>query len=220
MASSSARFPYSTPMPVGPNILCARERIEVAVERLHVDAQMRHCLRAVDEHDGAGVVRLGVSSATGLIGAERVRDVRQRDDPRPLAEQLLEPADVERAVVADRRDDELRARLLAEQLPRNDVRVVLEPGDQHLVARLRGAGRSSLATRLIDSVVPRVKTISARRGRVDEASHLRARALVGCRRALAELVHAAMDVRVIQALLRRDGLVDRDRRLRDAALSR
>ena len=69
------------------------------------------------------------------------------------------------------------------------------------------------ATRLIDSVVPRVKTISAIERRIDEPPDLLARALVGCRRTFAELVHAAVHVRVIQALLLRDRIEDGHRRL-------
>ena len=40
-------------MPVGPNILWPGERVEVAVERLHVDRHVRHRLRAVDQHRDA-----------------------------------------------------------------------------------------------------------------------------------------------------------------------
>ena len=44
-------------MPVGPNILWPENDVEVAVERLHVDGQVRHRLRAVHQHRRAGGVR-------------------------------------------------------------------------------------------------------------------------------------------------------------------
>ena len=44
-------------MPLGPHILCAGEREEVAAERLHVDAQVRRRLRRVDDDDRALLVR-------------------------------------------------------------------------------------------------------------------------------------------------------------------
>jgi hypothetical protein len=192
--------------------LVARERVEVAVERFHVDAQMRHGLSSVDERDGAHGVSFRDQSLDGIHGAERVRDVRKRGDLCPCAEQRVEGADVERAVVANRRHDEARARALAEQLPRDDVRVMLEARDQHLVAR-----RKALAEARRDEVdrfrrAAREDDLGKRR-RVDEASDFLARALVGGRRPFTELMHAAMDVRVVQALLLRHGLVHRYRRL-------
>ena len=129
------------------------------------------------------------------------------------------------AFVGDRNHLELRALLLADELPRDDVRVVLHLGDEHLVAladiraaeRLRdqvdGLGRAAHEDDL------------ARVRRVQELLHLVAGLLVGARRPLAQQVHAAMDVGVVLGvaahhrvddglrLLRRGGVVEIDERL-------
>ena len=60
--------------------LVAGEHEEVAVERLHVDPHVRHRLRAVDDDDGAMPVRHGDHLADRRDGAERVRDLRERDE--------------------------------------------------------------------------------------------------------------------------------------------
>ena len=48
------------------------------------------------------------------------------------------------AAPVDRRDLERAARLLAHELPRHDVRVMLERGDQDLVARAEARARVGL----------------------------------------------------------------------------
>ena len=65
-SSSSAR-PHSTPMPEGPKSLWPRERVEVAAERLHVDAQVRHRLRAV--HDQSARRARGTAAAIARSGS-------------------------------------------------------------------------------------------------------------------------------------------------------
>ena len=44
-------------MPVGPVDLVAGEGVEVAIESLHVDGQVRHRLRAIHQHGDAVRVR-------------------------------------------------------------------------------------------------------------------------------------------------------------------
>ncbi len=107
-----------------------------------------------------GVRHLG-DLADGVDGAERVRDVRHGDEPRARAEPPRELVERHLAAVVDRRHGEPRPALGAEELPGDDVRVVLELGDQHLVAGADARGGPKVwATRLIASVVPRTKTIS------------------------------------------------------------
>ena len=77
---------------------------------------------------------------------------------------------------------------------------------EDLVAGLQPRPPKLWATRLIASVVPRTKTISRGRARAEEALHLAARALEGRRRALAQLVHAAVDVGVVVLVVARHGV--------------
>ena len=60
-------------------------------------------------------------------GAERVGHVNDRDELRARRQQPLELVEAQLAAFVDRHDAQRRARLLAEQLPGHDVRVVLHP---------------------------------------------------------------------------------------------
>ena len=69
----------------GPEQLVPGEGVEIAVERLHVDLHVRHGLRAVHQH--RNVPRgapCSIISAHRIDRAERVRDVRERHQPRAL----------------------------------------------------------------------------------------------------------------------------------------
>ena len=154
--------------------------------------------------------------------AERVRDVRDGNDSRPIGQERRprrRGPDLRR-----RRSARPQARVLffAEHLPRHDVGVMLHLRDEHLVAGTHV--RSSIRG---GDQVDRFRGAPdehdlARVGRADETRHRFARLFVGRGRALAEAVHAAMDVGVLggvvmsQAvdhrlrLLRRRGVVEVD----------
>ena len=189
--------PVERPDARGAVELVAREGVEVAADRAHVDREPRHRLGAVDEGDGAGPVRERHELAHGVHGAERVRDVRHRDELRPLREERLELVHEERSAVVDGRDPEPRAPLLAEELPRHEVRVVLEGGDEHLVARAQPTPPVAPGDE-VDGLgsVPGEDDL-ARVGGAEEARHLGARLVVHPGRGLRELVDPAVDVGVV-----------------------
>ena len=195
-SSSSARAPQRAD-PARPAHLVRREREEVAAERLHVDRAVRRGLRRVDDHDRAVLVRPRGQLLDGVDRAERVRDEVVRDD-----------LDVALAAISSSASSwsspassigitrKLGAGPLGDVLPGDEVRVVLELGDDDEVARAEvveppGVGdeveRLGRAAREDDL---------ARRRRVDERAHLLAGALVAGGRALGELVDAAVHVRV------------------------
>ncbi len=128
---------------------------------------------------------------------ERVRDEAGRDDPDvPLARDRVEAGEVELAVLVERQEAQLGARLPRDVLPRDEVRVVLELGDDDEVARLEVPE----PPRVRDEV-DRLGRVAdeddlARRRRVEEGARALARVLEALGRALGELVDAAMDVRV------------------------
>ena len=184
-------------MPVGPNILWLEKHVEVAVERLHVDGQVRHRLRAVDQHHGAARVRLRDHLAHRIDRA-RARSRRGRP-PRSscaptAADRRRRRSTSPRSLIGTTRSD--GAGLLAQHLPRHDVRVMLEPRQQHLVARLQR--RPPVALRHEVDAVGRALGQDDRRARrrVDErAPPWRARPRTA-RRALAQQMRGAMDVGV------------------------
>ena len=64
-----------------------------------------------------------------------VRGRRERDDARPVGELALQVVVVERELVGDVDEADDDADVVLELEPRRDVRVVVEPRDEHLVAR-------------------------------------------------------------------------------------
>ena len=135
--SSSAARPYSTPMPVGPNSLCPEKAKKSQPSACTSTGQMGRRLRAVHQHHDAPRPRsLRRARRTGLIvpsalercatATSRVRSLSRRSN----ASRSSSP------VLGDRRGAQHGSGLLGHELPGDDVRVVLHPGDQDLVARL------------------------------------------------------------------------------------
>jgi len=83
-----------------------------------------------------------------------------RDEFGPGIQKPAELVHVELAGVVDGDDADGRARLLGRDLPGDNVGVVLERGENDLVALTEEPRPKLEATRLIASVVPRVKMIS------------------------------------------------------------
>ncbi len=176
--------------------LVAAESVEVAAERPHVDALVRSALGAVHEHCRAGGLGGGDHLPRGVDGAQSVRHLAEGDQLGGAFEQLVELVETELAALVDVDVLDVRAVGRGEDLPRDDVGVVVEdrehdevaglhvlaaPGVSHQVDGLGGASR-------VDDLL--------RRGSVDERAYLLASALVALGRHLSYVVRSAMDVRV------------------------
>ena len=140
--------------------------------------------------------------------------MRDRHQPRARAEQLEELIEHELAAAVDRRHLERAAGLLAHHLPGHDVGVMLERGDQDLVARAEARPRIGLRDEIDRLGRAAHEDDLARRARVDEAAHALARRLEGVGGGLAERVHAAVHVGVRVRLVVLDGAQHRQRPLR------
>ena len=183
--------------------LVTREGVEVAAERLHVDGHVGRSLGAVHQHRHVLRVRHLDDLADGIHGAERVRDVRDGDEPRARTDAALELIEQQLAAVVDRRDDEARAARVARHLPRHQVRVVLHRGDQDLVAgsdARAGEARGDQVDRLGGAAQ---QDHFAHVGRIQQPAHGFATALVRSRRALGQFVDGAVHAGV--AVGRRSG---------------
>ena len=136
MRSSRSARPQRAPMPLGAHILWPGDREEVAADRLHVHRPMRGGLRRVD-HDDRAVAVCPLGDPIGAVHrAERVRHEVERDDLQaPVPDELVEPVEHELALVGERDHPEVGARALGDVLPGNEVRVVLELGDEDDVTR-------------------------------------------------------------------------------------
>ena len=198
----------------GAEDLVPGDRVEVAADLLDVHAQMRRRLRAVHEHGDAPRVRAGHDVLHGIHGAERVRNVRDREHTGAWAEQILERVQHQLAPPVHRNHAQPRPACLADELPRHDVRVVLDRRDKHLVTR----PEPGPAEALCDEVhtlrrAPYVHDL-ARLGRVEEALPGDPCSLVEPGRALAQVVHAAVDVGVVLGVEAGDGVDHLPRLLR------
>ena len=121
--------------------------------------------------------------------------------------------EVEHAVVVDRHDPELRPLLLAEELPGDDVRMVLHVGDDDLVAFPEPRADEAVRNE-VDGLggAAREDDLAFVRGAQKAPDGLPG-SLVGRRRALAQGVHAAVDVGVVLLVVVAEGVDDRARLL-------
>ncbi len=174
--------------------LVAGEDIEVAAKVNDIDGGMRHRLRAVDEHERAGGLRLGDHLLDGVDGADAVRDVRERDELGPRPQEHLEALLVEPPIVVDGHELQVGVLLLAEQLPRDEVGMMLELGQDD------GVGLAQVATTpAVGDKVDRLGRVAHEDdlvvvGRADETGGGDASGLVGGGRLFAGGVDAAVDV--------------------------
>ena len=142
----------------------------------------------------------------GVDRAKGVRDVSERDEPGLEAQQDLEDVESEQAVVRDGDELEVGVLLLDEELPRDEVGVMLHLGQDDDVA-----ARDVLAAPRIGDEVDRLRGIAGEDdlvgvGRVDEFCDRCARSLIRRGRPLADRVDTAMDVRVVRAVELVDGV--------------
>src|SRR5690606_22857640 len=146
--------------------------------------------------------------------AERIRHVCEGKQLRVCVEQTLEGVELNFAPSIDRDHSEPRAGLLADELPWHDVRVVLQRGDQNLVARLESRSRVALRNEIdrFGRAANEDDFLSV--ASVEEVAHDIASAFVGIGRPLTQCVYAAMHVRVIALVVGAHGV---DHRLRSLA---
>ena len=194
--------------------LVAAEGVEVAPDRRDVDRHVGHGLGAVDQHQRARLVGPARHVLDRVDRAQRVRHVGERDQLRLELEQDVEHVLAQDPVVGDRDELEVGVLLLREQLPRDEVRVVLHLGqDDHV------APADVLAAPRVGDEVDRLGGVArehdlVRVGDPDQPGRLRTRLLVFGRRPLADRVDPAMDVGVVFAVVGVHRLEDHLRLLR------
>ena len=136
IASSSSLRPQSAPMPLGPHILCAEIATKSAPSACTSTRHVRCGLRGVADEDRALLVRPRDELLDRVDRPERVRDVVRRDDLDRC------PARRSRRASRDRARPPRSSGIIAsfapgpagDVLPRHEVRVVLELGDDDEVA--------------------------------------------------------------------------------------
>jgi len=136
--------------------------------------------------------------------------VRHRHQPHRLgAQQAIVDLHVQRAIIQHRHNQQPDARLLPQELPGDDVRVVLHLRDHYRIVRAEAWPAPALRHQ-----VDALRRVAGKHdlppgGRVDERPNLLARAVISRGRLLAQTVDAAMHVGVgglVVAAHRRDHL--------------
>ena len=203
----------------------AGQRVKIRVQILHVDLEVRRGLRTVDQHDCANGVCHLRNFFQRRDRAQRIGNMGDGDYFRALVEQFGVGIHVEFARVADGNHAQHCAGGITHHLPRHDVGMMLHFRNDNFIAGLEFA-----------AAITKRNQVDCFRGathendffilaRVDELANLASCAFIGIGRALAQIVHTAMDVRiemrVIVALgvdhrpgfLRGGGVVEIDQRL-------
>ena len=183
-------------MPVGPVQLVPRGDIEVAVERLHIDSKVIGGLGAVDEDRRPVRVRQFHDSTDRVDRPQRIREMNDRHQLGPRPDQPFQLVPRQLTVVGDRRYPEDGPGLLAEHLPRDDVRMMFHAGDDDLVTRshLRAAERLGHQVDAFRGVAG--EDHLTRLARVEKPLNRPSHGLVSLGGRLGEIVHAPVDVGV------------------------
>src|SRR5688500_14422144 len=96
---------------------------------------MRSALRAVNDDQRISLPPHHFCDLTHRIdGAQRVRNVAERDDTRPMSQHRSQSVEIDSPVTCQLADAETRAALDRQLLPGDEVRVMLERGDHYVVA--------------------------------------------------------------------------------------
>ena len=175
--------------------LVAGEGEEIGAERADVDRQVGDRLGGVDDHQRAGLAGGGGQLGDRVDGAEGVGDPADGEHRGAAGQEGVEGVEVKHAVVVAGDDAQGGAGALAEHLPRDDVGVVFEGGDEDLGARADAGGEE------VGGEVDRVGAAGGEDdlggvGRVEVAGDGPAGLLVALGGEAGEVVGAAVDVGV------------------------
>lgn len=115
--------------------LVTGEHEEIRVHGLDIDGQMGRGLGAVDQNRHAAGMGQGYDLLDRIDRAEGVRDMSDGDEFGSRPEQFLKGLEDQLSPVIDGHHPDDSPSLFRQQLPGNDVGVVLQFGEHDLVAR-------------------------------------------------------------------------------------
>ena len=185
----------------------AAERIEVHPQGAYVDIQVGRGLGAVEEDHRIGPFPDPPGDVGhGVDGAQGVGDVAQGDDPGPLGEEVVEVVEDPAALIVDLEIPDPGAGPVCQELPRDQVGVMLQDRQQDLVPladvvhppgcgdEVDPVGRSPGPHQLRGIPTP------------DPGGDLPPGRLEGVGRPSAQLVDAPMDIGVVPLVVGRHGV--------------
>ena len=114
--------------------LMSGENIKISIKRLHIDGHVGNTLGAVHQHGYAVSVGSGNHIFDRIDRAKYITNVRHADNAGTFGEEPFVFVEQQLATVVHRDDAKLDALAHLQQLPGDDVAVVLHGGDDDLVA--------------------------------------------------------------------------------------
>ena len=198
----------------------SRPSQKIDVERVHINPAVGHGLRGVEQHQRTLRMRPRDDLLDREHGPEHVGNESAGNHACALAELVGEIVHVQRPVFEDVDRPNDGAGFLGDQLPRDDIGVVFEHGEQDFIARAQVLPPPRLSDEVdgFGGVLgeDHLALVSAH-----EPGDLGARGLEGVGRLLAEPVHAPVDVGVggfhelIHGVRDGQGLLRRGRRIKE-----
>ena len=171
--------------------LVAGERVEIAIQVLHVDRQVRRRLRAVDQHRHAARMRERDHLFDRVDAAQRVGDMRRRRRSRVRSLNSASYSSTSSSPASLIGTTRIVAPFSCGQhLPGHDVGVVLQHGQDDFVAGADELAAPAVHHQVDASVVPLVKITSRSSRALMKRGSLHARLLVGGGRDLRQVMHA------------------------------
>ena len=120
-----------------PEKLVAGQSQEVDLGRHDIRRQMRHGLRPIDQDQSPDLMRPSREFFDRVNRPEHVGHPRHRDQLRLASEELIEPIEIESAISSQRQPAKRCPAFGTDELPRNDVRMMLHLRDEHFIAGLQ-----------------------------------------------------------------------------------
>ena len=182
------------------------ENEKVAIKQRHIDAEMRDGLASVEQHNRPGLMSHPDHFPRGIDCTKRIRGVDKGDNFCARTNLLREVPEINLTRWSDVRHDNASAGLLRRLLPGDDVRVVFHAGEQDLIAFLQPAPGQPVSDEINPfSRAPDEDNI-ARRRRTDKMRHFLAGTVVGVGSHLTQIMHTAVDIPVLLAVIAVNGL--------------
>ncbi len=191
----------------GVNLVAAEDK-EIGVEGLHINGRVGYALRAVHKDGDATAVGRLDDARHVVDGAEGVVDVPHGDELGAWREQSLILVEQEITVGADGDGHQVGALLLAHLLPGHYVGVVVQGGDDDLVARLEERAAEGLRHQVYALGGAAHEDYLLGGGCVDEVGHRLAGILIGVSGTGGQGVRSAVDVAVAARVVVGEGLDD------------
>ena len=182
--------------------------VEIAIQRSHVHRKARHGLAPVDQNLRADHMGDVGGAAAIQHAAQHVGHMGQRDHAMARRDHRAHRVQIDPAIVGERHDVDMSADLLRHDLPRHDIAMMFQRGQQDAVARLQLRARPALGDEV--DALGRAANINdlAVRLRADEAGDLPPRRFIGQRHIGRPFIDTAMHRRIIGTIGPRNRIDD------------